>query len=98
MPGEYDGPVLSYRVNVDLTTGSTVPADTDYYRRLGLESVHTVFDIDRDDRLRRCTVDQVLPGGTGRVLVQQRLSRFGEPMEIGPPPPDQVTTEMPTAS
>jgi len=96
--GELDGvPVMSYRINVDLATGSTVPTDTEFYRRLGFTDVQAVLDFDRDDRMLRCTVDQVLPGGNGRVFVQQRLSRFGEPVHITPPPADEVTTELPTS-
>jgi len=88
---ELDGRrVERYLLTIDLTVGSVAPAVTDFYRRLGLTTLHSTVDVDADDRLWRCAVDDELPGGSGRIWLEERADRFGGPLAIERPSADQV--------
>lgn len=94
-PAMLDGvPVMHYVITIDLTQGTTQPLQTQQLRNNGLTSMQAAMDVDAQDRILTCTADQDFPGGLGRLHSDQRF-RFGGPVDVEPPPADQVTTTPP---
>lgn len=95
-PGIRDGvPVTTYVLGIDLTRGSVAILGTEAYRSLGFDRIESVVEMDAQDRVLRCSVDAVLPGTDSRVLAEERFMRFGEPVTITAPPPEQIMTTTP---
>lgn len=83
----------TFEGEIDLTGASTAMLDERSLAMLGEDSVPFTATIDDQDRLTHLSVDfPQVEGAEGLVdTVEVRLSDFGAPVEITPPPADQVS-------
>ncbi|MBO0872161.1 MAG: hypothetical protein J2P19_02090 [Pseudonocardia sp.] len=91
---------MRYRARIDLNKAATQvtnPQMKQNVQRLlalaqatGSSTMDYVLWLDERNRLQRFLVDQPLPGGQGTVKTEARYHDWGQPVDIQPPPADQI--------
>ncbi len=85
-------PAARYELRVDLTQGATDPSAGAPFKQLGVDTLQPTVWLDAQDRLLRFELTVSSPGGTAKVAASARYSGWGEPVDIAPPPAEQVTS------
>jgi hypothetical protein len=89
-------PAVRYRIRMDLAKAAQQQSDPTVREQLteGLQSGITTVDVltwvDAQDRTLRALVQQPIPGAQGTFTVDVHYQGWGQPVDISPPPADQV--------
>ncbi|WP_156935089.1 hypothetical protein [Pseudonocardia spinosispora] len=84
-----------YRIRLDLAKAAELqpdPAIREQMRTaaIGASSIDATLWLDAHNRLLRQLIQQPLPGGGGIQTTDAHYSAWGEPVQITPPPADQI--------
>lgn len=89
---------MRYKLRVDLAKAAERQADPAIKQSLqqsvqsGLATLDYTLWLDAANRTMRVLVDQPLPGNQGTFTLDARYRDWGQPVQIDPPPADQVAT------
>lgn len=89
---------VRYKLRVDLAKAAARQADPTIKQSLqqsvqsGLTTLEYTLWLDASNRTMRVSVDQPLPGDQGSFTLDVRYRDWGQPVQIDPPPADQVAT------
>lgn len=87
---------MRYKLRVDLAKAAERQPDPALKKSLqdsaqtGLTTLEYTLWVDAQNRLARVLVDQPLPGAQGTFSLDARYRDWGQPVQIDPPPADQV--------
>lgn len=84
-----------YRIRLDLARAAELQPDPTIRQQMqtaasGAPSIDATLWLDVDNRLLRQLIQQPLPGGGGIQTTDAHYSAWGQPVQIAPPPADQI--------
>jgi len=85
-------PAVRYVLRIDLTKGAKDASTSETFTKLGVRTLEPIVWLDGQDRLLRFELTVRSPAGVSTLEVSARYRAWGEPVDITPPPADQVAT------